>query len=118
MRTNANITLYSRQPGKDGATYQRCVIRGVQWQGELRARVVDKGLATADSVKIFVPLSAAGAVVFRKGDLIVKGAVEFDLTGKAFGDLRREHPESFEIISARKRDNGSPRMRHWQLEAV
>jgi hypothetical protein len=119
MITNADITLYSRQTGADGSKYARHVIIGANWQGEQRATVSDRGLNTADSMKVYIPLSSAEDTIIKKGDIIARGVTTHDMSnGGSLAALRMTGADAYEVISTRRRDNGSRNMRHWQIEAV
>lgn len=96
---NADITIYNRYYdnflGAD--RYQRTVIKGVNWQGKRNGTVSDKGLLLADSTLIFIdklynyvspkrfaklqPDERENYFTFAPGDKIVKGEVEFEVTG-------------------------------------
>lgn len=96
---NADITIYNKYfDDSSGADkYQRTVIKGVNWQGKRTGTVTDKGLLLADSTLIFVdkldnyispkkfaklePLEKGKYFTFAPGDKVVKGEVEFEVTG-------------------------------------
>jgi hypothetical protein len=123
MKTNADITLYS-VVGKnaDGKAYARYHIHRANWQGKKRAIIADKGLRTEDSIRIFVLLSNPDIAYlsFKKGDIVVRGRVDFDLDGTdrhREKDLFSAYDDAYTIIAATKNDNGSKRVQHWELEA-
>lgn len=96
---NADITIYNKYFDNSlGADkYQRTVVKGVNWQGKRTGTVTDKGLLLADSTLIFVdkldnyispkkfakldPLEREKYFTFAPGDKVVKGEVEFEVTG-------------------------------------
>lgn len=97
---NADITIYNRYYDNTvGADkYQRTVIKGVNWQGKRNGTVSDKGLLLADSTLIFIDklsnyispkrfkmlsdLERHNYFTFASdGDKIVKGEVNFEVTG-------------------------------------
>jgi hypothetical protein len=120
MITNADMTLYSASPSVDGPTYTRHEIRGVNWQGKQRAAVSDHGLTAADSFRVFVPFTSARGAEPKKEDVIVRGIVPEQLGtgGISLKALLAKYPEAGVVLTAVKNDNGSRRMRHFELEAV
>lgn len=117
---NADITIYNRYYDKslDADKYQRTVIKGVNWQGKRNGTVSDKGLLLADSTIIFVdkldnyispkkfaklePLERDEYFTFAPGDKIVKGEVEFEITGikpYRIADLENEFDDVIDIKS-------------------
>lgn len=108
---NADITIYNRyyDLASDIYKYQRTVIEGVNWQSKRNGTVSDKGLLLADSTLIFVdkldnyvspkrfakmqPLEREKYFTFTIGDKIVKGEVDFEITGlkaRSIADLENE----------------------------
>lgn len=97
---NSDITIYNRyydnNLGYD--RYQRTVIKGVNWQSKRNATVSNNGLLLADSTLIFIDKldNYVSPKRFKKlsdaerpnyftlasdGDKIVKGEVDFEVTG-------------------------------------
>lgn len=120
---NADITVYNKyyDLANDVEMYQRTVITGVNWQGKSNGTVTDKGLLLAYSTLIFVDildnyvlpkafakLSDAERVnyfTFAPGDKIVKGIVDFEVTGVhsfRISDLEKEFDDVIDIKSADK----------------
>lgn len=117
---NANITIYNRYYDftSDTDKYQRTVIKGVNWQGKRNGTVSDKGLLLADSTLIFIDkldnyispkkflkLSSEerpNYFTFAPGDKIVKGEVDFEVTGVKpyrIADLENEFDYVIDIKS-------------------
>ena len=118
---NADITIYNRYTDASSGVdkYQRTVIKGVNWQGKRNGTVSDKGLLLADSTLIFVDKldNYVSPKRFNKlsdeerhkyftfdsnGDKIVKGEVDFEVTGvKHFriADLENEFDDVINIKS-------------------
>lgn len=134
MITNSDMTLYNKINGPDGPTYKRTHIYGVNWQGETKVNVGETGLLSADVVNIFIPFVSKDGYLDPKsyikvprnhftlenGDLIVRGIVPFDLSGKkgeSEKDLRRLYDNVYTIISVAANDFGSSKMHHWQVIA-
>ncbi len=135
MRTNADITIYNRY--FDKATrldkYQRTVLYGVFWDEVKAVNRVQSGLEDADKVTIIIPFAVttdkkyappkefekledkAGYFTLQEGDRVVKGAIDFEITGKV-SDLDKEY-EAFTITSVDTKDFGSLHMRHWEVGA-
>lgn len=130
---NADITIYNRyydnSLGLD--MYQRTVIKGVNWQGKRTGTVTDKGLLLADSTLIFAdkldnyispkkfaklePLEREKYFTFAPGDKIVKGEVEFEVTGVKpyrIADLESEFDDVITIKSINELSD------HFEVEGV
>ena len=135
MRTNADITIYNRY--FDKATrldkYQRAILYGVFWDERKAVNRLQSGLEDADKVTIIIPFTVitdkkyappkefekledkTGYFTLQEGDRVVKGAIDFEITGKV-SDLDKEY-EAFTIISVDTKDFGSLHMRHWEVGA-
>lgn len=122
MMTNADMTLYSGDP-KTG--YTRQVIRGVFWQEVKQSTIEKTGLASADSVKVFIPAENApeGLRFNTSKDLIIKGVVEteFDNTSvqtisASLTALKASH-DVYTVSVADGKLYGSQRMQHYQIMA-
>lgn len=108
---NADITVYNRyyDLASDVYKYQKKVIKGVSWQSKKTGNVSDKGIILADSTLIFAdkidnyvspkrfakiePVEREKYFTFAIGDKIVKGEVDFEVTGikpKSISDLENE----------------------------
>ncbi|MDC9367325.1 DUF6751 family protein [Clostridioides difficile] len=138
-----NITLYNKYYDKysDKTLYKRAYLIGVDYQVSKNISVTDKGLLSADSVKVIVPFSANARgkkyidpfkyyeldeiekekfYTFKVGDIIVKEVVDFEITSVKPYTLR-ELQSKFDDVSIIKAvikcDFGSIRMRHIELEA-
>ena len=130
---NADITIYnSYYDNSLGAyRYQRTVIKGVNWQGKRNSTVSDKGLLLADSTLIFIdkldnyvstkrfaklqPDERENYFTFAPGDKIVKGEVEFEITGiKPYrvADLENEFDDVIDIKSVNSLSD------HFEVEGV
>lgn len=130
---NSDITLYNRYFDNSlGAyMYQRTVINGVNWQGKRNGAVSDKGLLLADSTLIFIDklenyvspkrfakLSDEDRVnffTFAPGDKIVKGELEFEITGIEpcrITDLEKEFDDVITIKSVNSLSS------HFEIEGV
>lgn len=85
MRVNADITIV--RIASNGEVTQQ-VIRGVNWQGERKTSVTDKGLQSADMVAIFIPSSSIlPDVDIKKADFVIDGIKDYgEVSGK---ELRR-----------------------------
>lgn len=115
---NADITLYNKYYDlvSDTYKYQRTVIKGVNWQGKRNGTVSDKGLLLSNSTLIFIDkldnyispkrftkLSDENRekyFTFAHGDKIVKGEVDFEITGikpYRISDLEAEFDDVIDI---------------------
>ena len=130
---NSDITIYNRyydnSLGED--RYQRTVIKGVNWQGKRNVTVSDKGLLLADSTLIFIDKldnyvstkrfaklldeDRKNYFTFAPGDKIVKGEVEFEITGinpYRLSDLENEFDDVIDIKSVNELSG------HFEVEGV
>lgn len=130
---NADITVYNKyyDTANDVDKYQRIVIRGVNWQCKRNGTVSDKGLLLADSTLVFIdkrdnyvspkrfakltPEERLNHFTFAIGDKIVKGEVDFEVTGiKPYrvADLEGEFDDVIDIKSVNTLSN------HFEVEGV
>lgn len=129
----SDITIYNKyyDPYNDIYKYQRTVIKGVNWQSKRTGTVSDKGLLLADSTLVFVdkldnyispkkfakldPLEREECFTFAPGDKIVKGEVEFEVTGVKpyrIADLESEFDDVITIKSINELSD------HFEVEGV
>ena len=115
-----NITIYNKyyNIASDTDKYQRTVIKGVNWQGKTHATVSDKGLLLVNSTLIFIDklvnyispkkfaklsdVERYNYFTFAPGDKIVKGEVNFEVSGVKpyrIADLESEFDEVIDIKS-------------------
>ena len=130
---NTDITIYNRYYDNSLGVdmYQRTVIEGVNWQNKRTGTVSDKGLLLADSTLIFVdkldnyispkrfsklqPNEREKYFTFAFGDKIVKGEVEFEVTGVKpyrIADLESEFDDVITIKSVNELSD------HFEVEGV
>jgi len=130
---NADITVYNKyyDLASDTYKYKRTVVKGVNWQGKRNGTVSEKGLLLADSTLIFVdklenyisPKRFAKLqstereqfFTFAVGDKIVKGEVEFEVTGVKpyrIADLENEFDHVIDIKSVTELSD------HFEVEGV
>lgn len=130
---NADITIYNRYADVASGVdkYQRTVIKGVNWQSKRNGTVSDKGLLLADSTLIFVdkldnyvspkrfarlqPLEREKYFALAVGDKIVKGEVDFEITGikpYRISDLENEFDDVINIKSVNHLSG------HFEVEGV
>lgn len=116
MRTNTDITLYSKSIVAGEESYIRSVIRDVKWEDRRAANARQPGEIKADDVAIYIPM-ARGVLSIRVGDVIVRGIVTDEIS-PAFTvtALRAKYPLSVcAVKSVDRMDQGSPAIRHWQI---
>ncbi|HDK7158918.1 TPA: hypothetical protein PTV68_002047 [Clostridium botulinum] len=130
---NADITIYNRYYdfANDTDKYQRTVIKGVNWQSKRNGTVSDKGLLLADSTLIFIDkldnyispkrflklsdLERPNYFTLTPGDKIVKGVIDFEVTGikpYRLSDLENEFDDVINIKSV------NPLSNHFEIEGV
>lgn len=131
---NSDITIYNRYTDATSGVdkYQRTVIKGINWQGKRNATVSDKGVLLANSTLVFIDKleNYVSPKRFKKlsdeerpkyftfnsnGDKIVKGEVDFEITGvKPFriADLENEFDNVITIKSVTELSG------HFEIEGV
>ncbi len=136
MISNCNITLYNRYYENNIIKYKKCYIYDVNWQGKQAITVSDKGLNSADLTKIYIPFeyksediylkpkdfeklqNKEGFFTIQNKDIVVKGIVDFELTGVRPNNLEylQHLYDNVAIIdSVIANDNGSSYMQHWEV---
>lgn len=103
-------------------------IYGVHWEDRKSVNVIKSGMADADSVELYIPMSAKtdkkykqpkdfeknsdGCFTLRPGDVIVKGIVTYE--GNA-AKLANEFDNSAVITSVDTFDYGGQNMKYWKI---
>ncbi len=144
MLTNTAITLYNKYYNRDVGVeeWYRTVINAANWQGNIGVSSRDKGLATTDSVNIYIPMSAdfggktyirpnafarldssdvQNYFTFTPDDKIVKGVIDFEIDGikpNTSAELEKRYDDVVNISSATIWDQGSPSMQHYKIGAI
>lgn len=145
MIVNSSVTLYNSNYNKedDCIKYNRTHIRGVNFQDTKAIKVSEtKGILSADIAKIFIPFTADtegkqyikpkaykrltdaekyNYFTFSSDDKIVKGIIDFELTGKKPNNdlkyLENMYDDVYNIMSVSMQENGSHSMHHWEVGA-
>lgn len=116
MQTNTDITIV--RITEDG-TASRQIIRGVNWQGERKTSVTDKGLQSADMMTVFIPVSSVlPDVDIRKADFVIDGIKDYgEVSGK---ELRRriEGDGGVSVISIQDNRKLGKNLGHIELGCV
>lgn len=135
MITNADMTLYNKVDSADGPLYYRTHLYGVNWQDVKKSVSGSNGLVTEDRSEIFVPAEIdteksyvkpvaykaadkTAAYTFAKGDVIVRGIVNFEITSAKDSNLKvlqNSFDDVMTITSVATLDHGS--LQHFELEA-
>lgn len=116
MRTNSEMTLYSRGISNRGESWSRSVVSAVHWENRKAANVISSGLLAADSVAVWIPDLSISVKV---GDVIVKGKVTTTVNASSYtmSDLKADNPTAATVTSVDVYDYGSPHMQHIRLGA-
>ncbi|NFR85808.1 hypothetical protein FDF26_11350 [Clostridium botulinum] len=137
MRTNTIATLYNHYTDKETerVLYKRTVITSVNWQGEQKTAVIDKGLISANQIDILIPFNSdfegkeyIGPKEYRRlvdedkdkyftfdnDDYIVKGEIDNSIT---VDTLKKSYDNVGTIISTLTCDKGSQSIRHYEIGA-
>ena len=118
LNPNSDITIYNTyydEDDEDIKKYQKTIIRDVNWQQKTESTVSDKGMLIANSTLIFMnkldnyispkkflKLSSderKNYFTLAPGDRIVKGAVDFIVTGRNPYSITNLEDEFDEVVS-------------------
>ncbi|UWD43271.1 hypothetical protein NYU56_18435 (plasmid) [Clostridioides difficile] len=139
-----NITLYNACYNKELGIneYFKTYLTGVDWQGQQNINVTDKGIISADSVKIIIPflvdsegkryiepkeferldIAEKGKYfTFNNNDKIAKGSIDFDIdskNGKTIKMLENLYSDVININSIILHDFGSVNMKSWEIGGI
>ncbi|EQF29858.1 hypothetical protein QEW_4533 [Clostridioides difficile CD160] len=139
-----NITLYNACYNKEFGVneYFKTYLVGVDWQGQQNINVTDKGIISADSIKIIIPFGVSSEgkkyiepkefeklniaekgkyFTFNNNDKIAKGLVDFDIdsrNGKTIKMLENLYSDVVNINSIITHDFGSMNMRSWEIGGI
>lgn len=134
MLTNTDITVFNSYIDEDDNTlYSSVIINGVNWQSEEKVTVSDKGLISADEIKIYIPVTSLNGIEYvprkaynslkdktgyftlKEGDKIVKGEYMGEISSiKDFNKLDNVAT----IISVADNRYGSISMQHFEVGGV
>lgn len=134
MLTNTDITVFNSYIDEDDNTlYSSVIINGVNWQSEEKVTVSDKGLISADEIKIYIPVTSLNGIEYvprkaynslkdktgyftlKEGDKIVKGEYMGEISSiKDFNKLDNVAT----IISVKDNRYGSLNMQHFEVGGV
>lgn len=134
MITNTDITVFNSYIDEDDNTlYSPTVIHDVNWQSEEKVTVSDKGLVSADEIKIYIPVTSLNGIEYvprkaynslkdktgyftlKEGDKIVKG--EYTGTINTIKDFNKLDNVAT-IISVADNRYGSISMQHFEVGGV
>lgn len=139
-----NITLYNACYNKELGVneYFKTYLTGVDWQGQQNINATDKGIISADSVKIIIPFLVCSEgkkyigckefekldiaekekyFTFNNNDKIVKSLIDFDIdskNGKTIKMLENLFSDVVNINSVITHDFGSANMRNWEIGGI
>jgi hypothetical protein len=124
MYTNSDITIYK----KDGMGYIKHLItgqgnkKGALWDESAQSNILKSGLSTIGTVNIMIPLAHMPDIEIKTGnDIVVKSNIDFEFnntsqqTVSASMTQLKQITSVFTVVTADKKDFGSPGMRHYQL---
>lgn len=134
MRTNADITLYSRyrDPITQADQYQRTVLVGVFWDSYQAVNVRKSGLDNVDHVRVFISHQVSAMGEYRKpkawqqkadkvgfwtlqpGDKMVLGQVDYEIE-KTASELDKRFDDVLTITKIDDKNFGSPALQHWEV---
>ena len=134
MLTNTDITVFNSYTDEDDNTlYSSVVIHDVNWQSEEKVTVSDKGLVSADEIKIYIPVTSLNGIEYvprktynslenktgyftlKEGDKIIKG--EYTGTINTIKDFNKLDNVAT-IISVADNRYGSISMQHFEVGGV
>lgn len=131
MLTNADLTIYNRKlnPETRQYTWHRTELRGIHWYTDQKVQIGDKGLVSADMIKIRIPIGNRykpylspeeyAALPYGRhinywtvenADLFVRGIVRDEITKES--DLQKKHYVVGKVLSHSDNRRGhSPHIR-------
>lgn len=134
MLINTDITVFNSYTyEEDNTLYSSVVIHDVNWQSEEKVTVSDKGLISADEIKIYIPVTSLNGIEYvprktynslknktgyftlKEGDKIVKG--EYTGTINTIKDFNKLDNVAT-IISVADNRYGSISMQHFEVGGV
>ena len=119
MVTNADITVFNKSVANDGNRWIRRPVRDVFWQENKKMSVGSDGFVSADITTVFIPFSSAPDLVVRKGDIIARNVIIFEIDESEklsnLKALRHKYNDVMTVMSVSKRDYGTLEMRHWEV---
>lgn len=140
----ANMTLFNSiyNPDTERTEYKRTYLYDVDWQAGKKISEDGKGIISYDLITCFIPFNTKTSdnkiyktpgefinlgteeidkyFTFKKGDYIVKGIVDFELTDSNRGNSISRLKNTYEVgtlISIETNDFGSEYLHHWELGA-
>jgi hypothetical protein len=114
MRTNTDLTLYSRSVSGGVEVWTRSVIENVQWENTKAANIIASGLLQANAVDVYIPTHRRDeTITIKPGDVIAEGIVtqEIDIE-YTISDLKAAHDDVVVVKTVDRYDFGSPVMHH------
>jgi hypothetical protein len=122
MRTNAGLTLYSKEIVSGDEVWTRSTVEAVQWENadiaNNSSRVGSAGVLEADQIVVYITFKVAPTLAIKPGDYIVRGIVDDDIEdGFTITDLRRSYPDVAVVRRVNRLDFGSYEMQHWEIGA-
>lgn len=118
MKTNADLTLYTKSTATGAEVWTRSAVYGVMWEDRRAATARQTANVKADEIAVYIPMTHTTAVI-RAGDVIVRGIVA-DVIGPSFSmsALRAKYPLTSGLVkSVDRMEAGSRSMWHWQIGA-
>ena len=147
MYTNGNATLYNyyRDKTNNKDIYTKTFLRGIFWDDTKQANVLKSGLATIESVSVYIPFNVdAGNKEFlppkeyaklgvsdldkyytfttNSKDLIVEGIVDYNIdntssqtTSAGLQYLKSNYDKVMTVSVVDEKNYGTDEMRHWEI---
>jgi hypothetical protein len=139
MLTNADITIFNKWYNRETRLdeWKRTQIRGVEWYGGQAVSVSDKGLNSANTYTVRIPVTSApqgkqfvlpeiyaaaesgdlaGLWTLQNGDIVVRGLIADDIAKAA--DVTGKYSQCFTVTGWRDNRRGSPIVQHWRIDGA
>lgn len=110
MRTNADCTIYRLID----RVYKPTPIIGVMWQECKGYNTSKTGSTSADSLRLFIPMSALGDATICLKDIVVRGIDAKEYTSAS--EINAYHDARI-VTAVDRMDYGSPAMWHLEVSA-
>lgn len=129
MITNADITIYNKYIENRVEKWQRAEVHDVVWQAQ-RGIAAQQFQTANNTVMILIPLASGAEYAepkywqetregwtLQEGDVIVRGIVTDEIdTEYGVSQLRADHQDVVSIMTVDTMDQGTTRVRHWEVQ--
>ena len=119
MKTNTDLTLYSRSVSSGVEAWTRSVISDVLWTNRKAVNVIQSGLLDANAVEVYISTHGRETeIVIKPGDVIAEGIVTKTISASyTMTSLKKDYSDVATVKSVDRYDFGSAHMHHIMIGA-